>query len=67
MGTGSNTHQMTQSMVTAAVIANAALLLATEVSTTMKYISSAAEGPAKSAIVFVFTWLYVRTLIIAVG
>ena len=54
MGTGSNIHQMTQSMATAAVIASAELLAAEDVFITRKYISIAARGPAKSVMFLVF-------------
>ncbi len=55
IGTGSNTHQMTHMMATAAVIAKAKLSAVDVVSINKKYISSAEAGPANSAIFFVFT------------
>ena len=56
MGTGSNIHQMTHIMATAAVMASA-VLSAAEVFITRKYISSADSGPANKAMVFVVTLL----------
>ena len=53
MGTGSNIHQMTHIIATAAVIASAVLSAAAEVFITRKYISSADSGPANNAIFFV--------------
>ncbi len=57
MGTGSNIHQMTHIMATAAVMASAVLSAATAVFITSKYISSADNGPANKAMVFVVTLL----------
>ncbi len=57
IGTGSNTHQMTHKMATAAVMASALLFVAVEVFITKKYISSADIGPANKEMVFVFTVL----------
>ena len=57
MGTGSNTHQMTHIIATAAVMASAVLSVAAAVSFTRKYISSADNGPANKVIVFVVTLL----------
>ena len=55
MGTGSNTHQMTHSIATAAVMASAVLSAPAEVFFTRKYISSADSGPANKAMFFVVT------------
>jgi hypothetical protein len=57
MGTGSNIHQMTHIMATAAVMASAVLSAAAEVFISRKYISSANSGPANKAMVFVVTLL----------